>query len=245
MKLSKRLEMIASLVTEGSTVADIGTDHGYIPIWLVSRGICPRAYAMDVRKGPLARAGEHVREYGLEDQITLRLSDGLRELKPGEADTVVIAGMGGQLICRILEEGRPVWKTTKRFILSPQSELTEVRRYLERNGFVVFREEMLEEEGKYYVIMETGCIAPAETGALIEAAEKEAQKISKECGYEYGRFLIASKNPVLRRFLAKEKAALTSILSSLPEQASESTKQRKLQLEEQLRWIEEAEHEMQ
>ncbi len=108
VKLSKRLERIASFVQPGSRVADIGTDHGYVPIWLVQKGVCPSALAMDVRKGPLERAEEHVEEVGLSGKIELRLSDGLAKLKAGEADTVVIAGMGGKLTCRILEQGRHV-----------------------------------------------------------------------------------------------------------------------------------------
>ena len=96
VKLSKRLERIASFVQPGSRVADIGTDHGYVPIWLVQKGVCPSALAMDVRKGPLERAEEHVEEVGLSGKIELRLSDGLAKLKAGEADTVGIAGMGGK-----------------------------------------------------------------------------------------------------------------------------------------------------
>lgn len=230
MKLSKRLETIASLVPSGSVVADIGTDHGYIPIFLVSEGISPSAYAMDVRKGPLKRAEEHVREAGLENQITLRLSDGLRELKAGEADTVVIAGMGGELICRILEEGRHVWETTKRLILSPQSEPAAVRHYLEVHGFVILQEKMLREDGKYYVVMEAG---------------HGTMQLGKPCFYLFGRELIQKRDPVLAEFLKKEKALLTEILSSLPEQASESTEKRKRELAEKIHWIEEAEHEMQ
>ena len=114
VKLSKRLERIASFVQPGSRVADIGTDHGYVPIWLVQKGVCPSALAMDVRKGPLERAEEHVEEVGLSGKIELRLSDGLAKLKAGEADTVVIAGMGGKLTCRILEQGRHVWENWRR-----------------------------------------------------------------------------------------------------------------------------------
>lgn len=230
MKLSERLETIASLVPKGSIVADIGTDHGYIPIFLVSEGICPSAYAMDVRKGPLERAREHVKEYRLEEQITLRLSDGLKRLNPGEADTIVIAGMGGGLVCRILEEGRHVWENTKRFILSPQSELSFVRAYLEKNGFAILREEMLKEEGKYYVVMEVG---------------HGSMELSRACYYEFGKNLIQEKHPVLAEFLEREKNTLTQILESLPEQASESTEKRKKELAEKIQCIGEAQHEMQ
>ena len=98
MKLSHRLETIASFVPKGSIVADIGTDHGYIPIWLLQQKIAVKAIAMDIGEGPLKRAREHIVLYGLEDLIETRLSNGLSGLYPKEADTVVIAGMGGELI---------------------------------------------------------------------------------------------------------------------------------------------------
>lgn len=230
MKLSKRLKTIASLVSAGSIAADIGTDHGYVPIFLVSEGISPSAYAMDVRTGPLERAAEHVRDCGLEEKITLRLSDGLEKLQPGEADTIIIAGMGGELICRILEEGRHVWESTEHLILSPQSELSAVRHYLEENGFAIVQEKMLKEEGKYYVVMEVG---------------HGRMKFTRPCDYEFGRDLIEKRDPVLAEFLKQEKALFAEILTSLPEQASESTEKRKKELAEKIRWIEEAEHEMQ
>ena len=102
MKLSHRLETIASFVRRGSIIADIGTDHGYIPIYLVKEGISPRALAMDVRKGPLERAKRHVHEYGLEDRICLRQSDGLHKLEAGVA---FCAGMlGVELVCVFLPQ---------------------------------------------------------------------------------------------------------------------------------------------
>ena len=108
VKLSARLAAVAALVEPGSRVADVGTDHGYIPIYLVQTGIADRAIAMDVRSGPLERARAHVDRLppGCRERIETRLSDGLKALSPGEADTVVIAGMGGELMIRILDEGR-------------------------------------------------------------------------------------------------------------------------------------------
>ncbi len=106
MQLSERLRAVAALVTSGGTVADIGTDHAYIPIYLIQTGAVSRAIAMDVNQGPLARAREHIAQYGLEASIETRLSDGLAALRPGEADSIVIAGMGGALMVRILDEGR-------------------------------------------------------------------------------------------------------------------------------------------
>lgn len=109
MKLSKRMQRLASLVTEGNRLADVGTDHGYIPIALVQEGKIPHAIAMDVNAGPLSRAIEHIRESGLSTYIETRQSDGLAGLLPKEADTVLIAGMGGMLTVRILEGADIVW----------------------------------------------------------------------------------------------------------------------------------------
>ena len=105
MRLSDRLECILACCGSGNCVADVGTDHGQVPIELVSRGRFSGAVAMDVRTGPLQRAEEHVRQRGLRDKIDLRLSDGLEKLAPGEADVIVIAGMGGPLMGRILQDG--------------------------------------------------------------------------------------------------------------------------------------------
>ena len=105
MDLSKRLQTIISLVEPGEMIADIGTDHGYVPIALVRRGICRKGLAMDVGNGPLERAREHIHAHSMENVIETRLSDGLHMLQPGEADRIVIAGMGGPLMQRILEEG--------------------------------------------------------------------------------------------------------------------------------------------
>ena len=101
MQLSLRLTAIAEMVTEGNRLVDVGCDHGYLPVYLVQNKKIPTAIAMDVRKGPLSRAEEHIAQYGLLDYIETRLSDGLEALKSGEGDTLVIAGMGGPLMERI------------------------------------------------------------------------------------------------------------------------------------------------
>lgn len=107
IQLSARLQAVADLVSEGSRVADIGTDHGFVPIYLIRSQRASACIAMDVRRGPLARAGEHIGENGLKDVIRTRLSDGLSALQQGEADTIICAGMGGRLMQRILREGKP------------------------------------------------------------------------------------------------------------------------------------------
>ena len=191
MKLSDRLERIAAKaagVTEGYA-ADVGTDHGFVPIRLIESGKVKHVVAMDVRKGPLERACEHVGEYHMEDQIETRLSDGLKELKPGEADTVIIAGMGGELMLRILRDGAHVRNSVKHYILSPQSELSVFRHGLEELGFSIVEEEMLLDEGKYYVILH---VSP---GTMHYEHEYE---------YRYGADLIRKQDPVLKEFLERE-----------------------------------------
>lgn len=230
MKLSHRLMAIASFVRKGSKIADIGTDHGYIPIYLVKEGISPSALAMDVRKGPLERAENHVLEYGLGDKIKVRLSDGLMKLKPGEADTIVIAGMGGELIVRILEAGRHVWESTERLILSPQSEIGSVRHYLEENAFTILRETMVKDEGKYYTVIEAG---------------HGAMHYGRECFYEYGKCLIQENNEVFREFLEKERRSVDELIAALSGKHSDSAARRLGELLTRRDMIKEAQDEMQ
>ena len=113
MKLSERLELVLSFVEPGESAADVGTDHGHVPVELVRRMIVKKAVAMDVRKGPLSRATENIALAGLSAKIETRLSDGVAKLQPGEADSVVIAGMGGELIIKILENGRHMWDSVE------------------------------------------------------------------------------------------------------------------------------------
>ena len=120
MQLSLRLKTVADSVTGGNRVADVGCDHAYIAIHLAENNIAPRVVAMDVNKGPLSKAMENIEIRGLEDRIETRLSDGLARLNPGEADTVVIAGMGGALMVRILTEGESALYVVKELILQPQ-----------------------------------------------------------------------------------------------------------------------------
>ncbi len=141
MELSKRLRMVASYVTDGYRLVDIGTDHAYIPIELVLEKRIPWAIAMDVNRGPLERAESNIREYGLSERICTRLSDGFASLGLGEVDSAVIAGMGGGLTVRILKEGKRVAGTLKECILQPQSEIERVRAFLLKEGFLFIAEE--------------------------------------------------------------------------------------------------------
>lgn len=238
MKLSHRLLTVASFVRKGSNLADIGTDHGYIPIYLAENGTIRSAVAMDIRKGPLERAKNHIKLHKLEDQIKTRLSDGLLELTPGEADTAVIAGMGGDLVIEILDRGRHVWNSVGQWILSPQSDLFRVRVFLEKNGFVIEDEVMVQEDGKYYTIISAARIPQTEEGVLAKPYEKPQY-------YRFGWYLIKKKSPILMVFLEKEKHKLQTVLSRLEEQDTETVRERKKELTQELRIIQEAQDEMQ
>jgi tRNA (adenine22-N1)-methyltransferase len=230
MKLSRRLETIASFVPEGSAVADIGTDHGYIPIHLVQEGKAKHAIAMDVRKGPLLRAQAHIHEAGLEAHVEVRLSDGLLKLEQNEADCVVIAGMGGELIIHILEEGRGLWEGIPHWVLSPHSELDKVRRFLEEQEFFIERETMIREEGKFYTVMG------------INRTNKAGEKDEREISYRYGRSLLESKDPVLKEYLKKEEEQLEQIIRGLSESQTEAAVRRMEELKLELAYNKEAQN---
>ena len=130
MELSKRLQAVAALAAQGDTIADIGTDHAYIPIELIQRRVISYAIAMDIHRGPLERAAAHVQAAELEKKIELRLSDGFEKLSPGEVDCAVLAGMGGNLVMKILKDNMRVTCSLKSCILQPQSEIAKVRAFL-------------------------------------------------------------------------------------------------------------------
>ena len=205
------MKAVASMVTPGSVLADVGTDHGYVPIALVQRKRIPRAIAMDVNKGPLQRACEHIATCELQDYIETRLSDGVEKLEAGEADTILIAGMGGELVIRILSEGNEVCRNAKELVLQPQSELEKVRKYLRENKYKIVDEDMVIEDGKYYPMMR---VIPVEEDAFWDAIPEEA---IRAC-YMYGPLLLKNGNPSLRKFLVKQHKQLTTILKQLEKQ---------------------------
>lgn len=214
--LSKRMEAVVSMVSPQSfAIADVGCDHAYVSIALMQRKMANKVIAMDVRKGPLSIAGNNVSQYGFDEGVELRLGDGLKPLRPGEADTIIIAGMGGLLIQSILEKGRPVWygqEGAPAFILQPQSDIEQVRRYLYENGYCIVKEHMLIEEGKYYTVMR------AEPGREEESRWKPEQ-------WRYGAYNLERRDDVLWKYLDKEQSALCGIeenLRKVVEMASET-----------------------
>lgn len=150
IKLDSRLFAVASLVREGSRVADIGTDHGYVPVFLLQSGISPSAVASDLRKMPLENAEKTIGRYELTGQIKTRLSNGLENIEKTECDDIIIAGMGGLLIKEILEKAPWVKSDTYRLILQPMSHAEDVREYLFENGFKIVRELCCEDKRHCY-----------------------------------------------------------------------------------------------
>lgn len=228
VQLSNRLLMAAGLVTKGNRVADVGCDHAYTSIYLCEQGTAPSVIAMDVNKGPLLRAKENVERFRLTDRIFLRLSDGLFALSAGEADTILLTGMGGLLMMRILSDFPEVTRSAKELILQPQSEVCQVRHYLHRTGYRITKERMVKEEGKFYVMMRA------------ELSE-EPQQYEHECEYAYGRELAAEDMPVLTEFLTRERRMREEVLSGLLTQDTEKAKNRIKELQKELLWIEEME----
>lgn len=151
--LGARLALCASMVREGTALADVGTDHAYLPVWLAKQGIIRSAVAVDVRPGPLERAKQNIEKFGVGEQVNARLSDGLNEVRPEEADDIVIAGMGGEMILNIV--GRAAWlrNPEKNLILQPMTKEEELRRGLLKLGFSVREEQAVLEEHHVYTVM--------------------------------------------------------------------------------------------
>ena len=176
LELTPRLRAAAELVPEGARLADVGTDHGYLPAWLLLRGRIDSAIAADLRPGPLDRARQTAARYGLTEQMDFRLCDGLSAVSPGEADAVVIAGMGGETIAAILSAAPWVREAGCPLILQPMSAQPFLRRWLQANGYAVEREVLAREGETLYTIFlarsgPTPPLTPAEAWAGRQSRE--------------------------------------------------------------------------
>lgn len=221
LKLSKRLRAVAEWIVPGNVVADIGTDHGYLPIYIVKNQISNQVIAMDVRKGPLEKARKNAAEYLVSDKIQIRLSDGLNALEPMEAQTVTICGMGGRLMQRILEEGADKISAATQLILSPQSEIRCFRQYLFENGFVIEREDMLREDGQFYLLMECYQKGPVRMEARLQCpdwTQKQAcveSSMQQETFLRFGQRLLESRNQCLKEYLQREYMLAEKVYESV------------------------------
>ncbi len=204
--LSNRLQTIAKLVPYNSIVADIGTDHGYLPIALVKNQQVTKAYAMDINEGPLMKARENIRSYGLDGQVIALKSPGLEDL-PEDVNVVVIAGMGGVLISNILETSKEKLGNIETLILSPHLDIPHVRRTVHELGFMIAEEYMVMDQEKYYTLLK--CEQGNERYSMLE--------------YEYGKKLMEAGSDTFLAYLETEKSKLEKVMNRLKTIDAKST----------------------
>ena len=200
--ISKRLELVASFVPQGSILLDVGSDHAYLPIELIERGQIKSAIAGEVVDGPYQSAVKNVEANGLKEKIQVRLANGLAAFEEEDQVTVItIAGMGGRLIATILEEGLDKLSNIQRLILQPNNREDDLRIWLQDNGFQIVAESILEEAGKFYEIL------------VVEAGQ---MKLSAS-DIRFGPFLSKEVSPVFVQKWQKEATKLEFALSQIPE----------------------------
>ena len=200
--ISKRLELVASFVPQGAILLDVGSDHAYLPIELVETGQIRSAIAGEVVEGPYQSAVKNVEAHGLKEKIQVRLANGLAAFEePDQVSVITIAGMGGRLIARILEEGLDKLANVERLILQPNNREDDLRIWLQDNGFQIVAESILEEAGKFYEIL------------VVEAGQ---MKLSAS-DIRFGPFLSKELNPVFVQKWQKEAEKLEFALGQIPE----------------------------
>lgn len=206
-KLSKRLQVVASFVPFGARLADVGSDHAYLPLFLVEKGQIDFAVAGEVVPGPYESAREHVTEAGRLSQIAVRLADGLAAVKADDQISVVtIAGMGGRLIAAILEAGQAALAGVERLILQPNNREDDVRQWLVTHGFQLVAETILEEQGKIYEVL---------------VAEKGKQVLSP-IQLRFGPYLLTERSDIFVKKWQKEWDKLQLALEKIPDEHSDS-----------------------
>ena len=204
--ISKRLETVASFVSQGAVLLDVGSDHAYLPIELVEKGHIKRAIAGEVVVGPYQSAVKNVKEHDLVEKIQVRLANGLAAFEEDDHVSVItIAGMGGRLISTILQEGIDKLANVKRLILQPNNREDELRSWLQDHGFQIIAESILEETGKFYEIL------------VVETGEMELSARDTR----FGPFLSREVSPVFVQKWQKEASKLEFALAQIPEKNQE------------------------
>ena len=200
IRLSPRLAAIAALIPAGARVVDVGTDHGYLPVWLIQAGICDRVLATDIKRGPLQQAAAAAEQYHVGTRLELLLCDGLAGCSAEDVDTVIVAGMGGETIAGILE--RAPWTVQDRLmILQPMSKAEELRRWLAANGYRILQEELVKDGGTIYPI-------------LTARGGREDRPLSAAELY-IGKWELISQDPLLRQYLDLAQAKLCRAVAGL------------------------------
>ncbi len=221
MILTGRLLAAASLIPKGKTIADIGTDHGYLPVYACKQKWIPRAIAADIVPGPLQAAIAHVQGAGLAAMIECRLGDGLTCIRPGEVDGAVICGMGGPLMVRILQQSPVVWKSMQFLILQPQSHTGVLRHFLYTQNWHVEEETILMDDGRLYELM--------------RAVPGKAEPLP-EWMYEVGPINWQRKNPLLLRKIQLLVEQKTRICQGLKKSRGDKSQQIQMLEDEITSW---------
>ncbi len=156
IRLSPRLAAVAALVPQGARVADVGTDHGHLAVFLLSQGIAASVVATDIRPGPLAAAKQNIEAAGLSERVSLRLCDGLADVLPEEADVIVLAGMGGETVAGILSRAPWAMEDGRLLLLAPQSKQMLLRTWLFEHGCGIREERLVRDAGRIYPILSAG-----------------------------------------------------------------------------------------
>ncbi len=203
MNISTRLKTIANMVDKCGVVADIGTDHAYLPIYLIKQGICKEAIASDINKGPVERASENVRREGLDSKICCKLGSGFNTLKPGDADCAIIAGMGGNLIRDIIEDKKEVFENLNYAIFQPVQNPEVLRQYIYDKGFEVIDEELCIDDNKFYEI--------------IKVRYSEKPRDVEDIYYEIGEKLVEKKHALLNKYIEYKLEKYNNIIKYISE----------------------------
>ena len=215
MELSLRLNKIISLVDKCSIIADIGTDHGYIPIYLIKNSLCKVAIASDINIGPIKKAEFNIGMEGLSEKIQCRLGGGFNTIKPYEVQGAIIAGMGGYLIRDIIEERLDVFKSLDYAILQPAQNPEILRKYIYERGFKVINEELCFDQNKYYETM--------------KVAYDNKPKIEDNFYYEVSKTLIEKKHPLIKDYVKYKLLVYNKIYEEI-KNGAENTQKRKVEL---------------
>lgn len=218
MKFRARLSAIVDMVPAGMTVADIGTDHAYVPVELILQNKISFAVAGEVCKGPYQAAQATVRQAGLSEKISVRLGDGLAVLSPGEVDSVILAGMGGSTMMAILAASPTVTAQLKTLILQPMSGAAQLRQWLVTEGWEFDAETLVKEEGRVYEIIRV-------SNSALERVEQSQESSARLCDdkwqddkplmYEIGPLLWRNKHPLLKCQLILKIQSIERILHEL------------------------------
>ncbi|MDZ5252950.1 class I SAM-dependent methyltransferase [Clostridium sp. LIBA-8841] len=222
MELSKRLKRIAEHVDKCESIADIGTDHGYIPIYLVKEGICEKAIASDINKGPIEKAKVNVAFEGVSDKVKCLLGPGLNPLKLGEVDGVILAGMGGNLTRDILLADMPKVKKYDFLILQPAQNPEVLREFLYKNNYEIIDEDLIKDEGRFYELFKV-------------KYNEDSEKLifEDEIDYEISPILRKKEHPLFKEFIEEKINRCETILSFIKDD-TEAAKKRKADLEEKI-----------